>query len=181
MISAVSLSAPQEVIIGAGANLGDPLLQLVSAVRELARSLEVKRVSSVYLTSPVGLRNQPDFHNLVLVGDTVQTPAEVHAELIRIETAAGRRRGPRNGPRHLDLDLLAYAACVDQSPALTLPHPRLHQRRFVLEPLVEVAPRWIHPVFGLSSGTLLERLDTSERVVRVGALADLAGGFESAG
>ncbi len=168
-------------MIGMGANLGDPLRQFLRAMDELRTSVDVQRVSSVYLTSPVGPQDQPDFHNLVLLGCTILSPDELLAELMRIESSVGRRRGVRDGPRHLDLDLLAYGARVEESPTLTLPHPRLHLRRFVLDPLAEIAPEWRHPVSGLSATALLDRADGDEKVIRLGAFTALTASLERSG
>ncbi|MCL2636681.1 MAG: 2-amino-4-hydroxy-6-hydroxymethyldihydropteridine diphosphokinase [Betaproteobacteria bacterium] len=128
--------------VALGANLGDPASTLRAAFGALANlpASRVVRCSSLYRTAPVGLVNQPDFINAVALLETTLEPAQLLAELLAIEGRFGRRRGERNGPRSLDLDLLLYDECRFDQPELTLPHPRLHLRAFVLRPLAEIAP-----------------------------------------
>ena len=113
------------------------------------------RLSPLYRTSPVGGPPQPPFVNAVLAGFTHLSPEQLLAHLKRLERAAGRRRGPRHGPRPLDLDLLLYDAVVRASPAPVLPHPRLTSRLFVLVPLADVAPRRTVPGTGKTVARLL--------------------------
>lgn len=159
-----------EILIGAGANLGDPVGQLRAAVRMLGQVITIHRISSLYRTEPVGHRDQPDFHNLVLAARTALAPGDVLAQLQAVEAALGRERTFANAPRTLDLDLLAYGGRVMDTPALTLPHPRMHLRGFVLHPLVEIAPEWRHPVQGHTARELLSCAPALERVERAGAL-----------
>lgn len=128
--------------IALGANIGDPKSTLLAAFAALANLPEsrVARCSSLYLTAPVGLHNQPDFINAVAVIETTLAPESLLDALLDIEARFGRVRGERNGPRVLDLDLLLYDNATLDLPRLTLPHPRLHLRAFVLVPLAEVAP-----------------------------------------
>ncbi len=128
--------------VALGANLGDPASTLRAAFGALANLPESRllRCSSLYRTAPVGLINQPDFINAVALLDTTLTPSQLLAELFDIEGRFGRRRGEKNGPRSLDLDLLLYDERRLDLPELTLPHPRLHLRAFVLRPLAEIAP-----------------------------------------
>ncbi len=162
------------VLLGLGANLGDPLAQLARAVELLGAHVEVEAVSSVYRTQPVGHADQPDFMNLVLAGRTALVPAELLAAAQEVETALGRRRSFRNAPRIIDVDLLAYDDRVMRTLALTLPHPRLHLRGFVLHPLAEVAPEWRHPVLGRTARELLSSATALERVEPLGPLPRLA-------
>lgn len=168
-------STEHEVIVGLGANLGEPRQQLARAVEVLGTYLRVERVSSVYRTEPVGHADQPDFYNLVLVGWTALEPAELLRGVQEVEDALGRRRSFRNAPRTIDVDLLAYGDRVMRTPRLTLPHPRLHLRGFVLHPLAEVAPEWRHPVLGFTARELLSTATALERVEPVGALATPGG------
>jgi 2-amino-4-hydroxy-6-hydroxymethyldihydropteridine diphosphokinase len=127
--------------VGLGGNLGDPAAALQDALDALDRifGVELTAVSSVYQSAPVGLSAQPDFLNAVARIDTSLEPGELLEQLLRIETEQGRVRvGERFGPRLIDLDLLLYNETVLQSEVLTLPHPRMLERRFVLEPLAEL-------------------------------------------
>ena len=127
--------------VGLGGNLGDPAAALQDALDALGRifGVELSAVSSVYQSAPDGLSAQPDFLNAVARIDTSLEPGELLEQLLRIETEQGRvRLGERFGPRLIDLDLLLYNETVLQSEGLTLPHPRMLERRFVLEPLAEL-------------------------------------------
>jgi len=128
--------------IGLGSNLAGPLVQVRQALVELD-SIPGTRVtarSSFYRTSPVGLLEQPDFINAVASVRTTLKPLALLAALLAIENRHGRRRSMRNAPRTLDLDLLLYGEQVLGQDGLSLPHPRLHERAFVLAPLAEIAP-----------------------------------------
>jgi 2-amino-4-hydroxy-6-hydroxymethyldihydropteridine diphosphokinase len=159
-----------EVLVGLGANLGQPEAQLRWAVQALARVLNSLRVSSLYRSAPVGYRDQPDFFNLACRGETSLPAHDLFAELQRIEQGLGRRRSFANAPRTIDLDLLAVGEQVIRTPELTLPHPRLHERAFVLVPLLEIAPAWRHPESGLEVAEMLRALAPSDPVERVGEL-----------
>jgi 2-amino-4-hydroxy-6-hydroxymethyldihydropteridine diphosphokinase len=127
--------------VGLGANLGDPRAALVEALAALARlpDSNIVALSSLYRTAPIDA-DGPDFVNAVAGLDTALPPEALLAALLRIEDAAGRARPYRNAPRLLDLDLLLHGDAIRASPSLTLPHPRLHARAFVLAPLAELAP-----------------------------------------
>lgn len=133
--------------VALGANIGDPKATLLAAFAALANIPEsrVARCSSLYLTAPVGLHNQPDFINAVALLETTLAPEALLDALFDIEARSGRVRRDRNGPRTLDLDLLLYNDAELDLPRLTLPHPRLHLRAFVLLPLAELAPGLIIP------------------------------------
>ena len=128
--------------IALGANLGNPTAAVLAAFAALANLPEsrVARCSSLYRTAPVGILSQPDFVNAVAVLETTLAPEALLDALLDIEARFGRVRRERNGPRTLDLDLLLYDDIELDLPRLTLPHPRLHLRAFVLLPLAEVAP-----------------------------------------
>jgi 2-amino-4-hydroxy-6-hydroxymethyldihydropteridine diphosphokinase len=128
--------------VALGANLGDPKATVLAAFAALANLPEsrVARCSSLYRTAPVGILDQPDFINAVALLETSLTPDSLLDALLDIEARFGRIRRERNGPRTLDLDLLLYDDIELDLPRLTLPHPRLHLRAFVLLPLAEVAP-----------------------------------------
>ena len=131
-----------EVYLGLGSNLGDRGAALRTALAALpaATGGQVRRVSRLYETAPWGVTDQPPFLNAVAVLETPLAPAALLAALKELEAAAGRTAGPRWGPRPLDLDILLYGALTLDDPALTIPHPRLLVRRFVLAPLADVWP-----------------------------------------
>jgi 2-amino-4-hydroxy-6-hydroxymethyldihydropteridine diphosphokinase len=136
------------IYVGLGSNLGDRAGNLLLAVRGILEArFDVTRLSGIYETQPLGDVPQPTFLNMVaeLSGETVHTPEQLMARLLRVEYALGRTRDIPNGPRTIDLDLLLFKDHISNSDFLTLPHPRLHKRRFVLVPLAEIAPEVIHP------------------------------------
>ena len=146
--------------VALGSNLGaraDTIAQAVDALRLLGT---VQTVSPLLQTAPVGYADQPDFLNGALLLDTALTPQELLHALLRIEGEHGRDRshGIAKGPRTLDLDLLLYDDVVMETAELTLPHPELHRRRFVLEPLAAIAPDMVHPVLQRSILELLQAL-----------------------
>ena len=128
--------------VALGANLGDPVAAVQAALAALAGLPEsrVVRASSLYRTAPVGLSNQPDFINAVAALETALAPEALLDALFAIEAGFGRVRAAKNGPRTIDLDLLLHGDLELAQPRLTLPHPRLHLRAFVLVPLAEIAP-----------------------------------------
>src|SRR5688572_17104546 len=132
----------------------------------LDAGLEVIRLSHIYETEPVETFSQPLFLNQVaeLRGSTLPPPETVMARLLRIEYALGRRRELEKGPRLIDLDLLLYRQHTSDSAFLTLPHPRLHARRFVLQPLAELAPELVHPSLKKTITALLEKVDDGSLV-----------------
>ena len=137
--------------IGLGSNLDDPATQIRAGMAALARLAEtrVEACSSLYHSAPVGRQDQPDFVNAVCRVRTGLAPAALMHDLLEIESRHGReRRGEKGGPRTLDLDLLLYGAEAIQSAALTVPHPRLHERAFVLYPLSELEPDLVIPGHG---------------------------------
>lgn len=144
--------------IGLGANLGDREGTLREAVRRLATLGEVTAVSSLYETEPVGYREQPPFLNAAVALQTRLAPEELMAAMLAIERGLGRTRSFRNAPRTLDLDLLLVDDRILDAPGLALPHPRLHERAFVLAPLAEIAPTAIHPEYDASIAALLANL-----------------------
>ena len=152
--------------LGLGSNLGPRLNLLKTAVGELASlpQTEVLSLSSLYETEPVGVKDQPWFLNLVLVLHTAIPPEELLHRLKGIEGQMGREGGRRWGPRPIDLDILLYGDLILDSPRLVIPHPRMHQRSFVLLPLAELAPQLVHPVLGKRIGKLAEGLSPQEVV-----------------
>jgi 2-amino-4-hydroxy-6-hydroxymethyldihydropteridine diphosphokinase len=154
--------------VGLGSNLGDRAGHLLLGVRGMAGAgLRVARLSSVYETEPVGVREaQPPFLNMVAEVEVSRlvSPEQLLARLLRVEYACGRRRGGATTARTLDLDLLLFGGERRESEYLTLPHPRLHLRRFVLAPLAELAPDLTHPVAQKTIGELLSALEDDSEV-----------------
>ena len=150
--------------IALGSNLesrfGDREGNLWEAVERIRELGEVKAVSSGYDTEPVGYLDQPRFLNAALVLETSLEPTELMRALLEVEQAMGRERvgAVAKGPRVIDLDLLLYGQVVMNTTELTLPHPEMLERRFVLEPLAEIAPGMVHPVLGLTVGEMLARV-----------------------
>jgi len=136
--------------VALGSNLGNPVSTVEDAIDAMAalRGSLLKAISSLYRTAPVGLKHQPDFINAVVALDTRLGPRELLDELFALEARFGRVREPgsvKNAPRTLDLDLLLHGDSVLNDPTLILPHPRMHERAFVLAPLAEIAPNLIVP------------------------------------
>jgi len=155
--------------IALGSNLesgfGDRAANLREAVERVRGLGEVKAVSSMYDTEPVGYRDQPRFLNAALLLETELPPLELMRGLLGVEQAMGRERSDvvLKGPRVIDLDLLLYGQVVMATAELSLPHPAMQERRFVLEPLAEIAPGMVHPVLGLTVGEMLARVGIGTR------------------
>lgn len=145
-------------IAGLGGDMGPVEQTLGRALRHLEASLGPLKVASLYRSAPVSPVAQPDFLNTAALAYTALPPEAVLALAKALERAAGRRRGVRFGPRPLDIDLLLYGDRQSAAPELTLPHPRLRERRFMLEPLAEIAPDWPVPPEGVPVRDLLSRL-----------------------
>ena len=159
----------QNAYVGFGSNLGDRAGYLLLAVRGmLDAGLDVIRLSSIYETEPVEYENQPAFLNMVaeLRGSTLLSPEQMLARLLRIEYALGRTRDIHLGPRTIDLDLLIFKDQQLESEFLTVPHPRIALRRFVLVPLNELAPRLVHPVLRKPISELLTQTKDRSTVTR---------------
>jgi 2-amino-4-hydroxy-6-hydroxymethyldihydropteridine diphosphokinase len=153
------------VSLGLGSNLGDREAHLEGGLAALrARGLVVRRVSTVYETEPVGGPPQGPYLNLVAVGETALAPEELLQAALEAEAEAGRVRTVPGAPRTLDVDILFYGDAVRRSGAVLLPHPRLHERRFVLVPLAEVAPWWRHPLLDRTAAELLAQCPDRSRV-----------------
>ncbi len=156
------MSASAAIALGSNldSGFGDREANLREAVRRLEGLGTVSAVSSFFDTEPVGLIEQPRFINAALLLETTLGPAELMRGLLETERTMGRDRTATamKGPRVIDLDLLLYGDRVLWTDELILPHPAMGERRFVLEPLAEIAPQWMHPVLGITVQELLERL-----------------------
>jgi len=152
--------------IGIGSNLGDKVKNCQTAVRYLGATpgIEVAEISSLYCTEPVGYEDQDWFINCVVEVNTSLTPREIFLRCKEIERTMGRTHLVKWGPRVIDLDLLFYNDLVMKESDLEIPHPRLHERGFVLLPLTEVRPDWVHPVFQKTISELKQELTDSHQV-----------------
>ena len=152
------------IFIGAGSNLEDRENHLAEAKRllEYTRYFNFLRTSPVYETEPVGGPPQGKYLNAVWEAETYLYPYETLREFLAVESAFGRIRAEKNGPRTLDLDLLFYDDRIIHEPGLDVPHPRLHERFFVLKPLSDIAPDWKHPELGKTACELLAAVSHAE-------------------
>lgn len=161
-MNAKARPAAATAYIGFGSNLGDTLGNIDRGIEALLAGggVAVTARSPLYRTEPVGFADQDWFVNGAARIETALSPDALLQRLKEIEAAAGRRPGGvRNGPRELDLDILLYGDASFSRPDLTVPHPRMHERRFVLKPLCDIDPHIMHPVFRQSVGDLLAALD----------------------
>ena len=148
------------IYLSLGSNLGDRAENLRAAVEALAPEIRVIKKSSIYETPPWGVREQPPFLNQVLLTESNLPPRALLRFLKEREKILGRVPSFRYGPRLIDIDILFYDDLLLESPTLTLPHPRIPERAFVLVPLVELAPNLRHPALGKTMQELLAPLDT---------------------
>jgi len=160
----------KDIFIALGSNVGERELNLLRAVAEIAKipAAKVRALSPFYDTEPVGMIAADNFLNAVLRLESSLTPENLLSELMRIEGETfQRQRNNRVDSRRMDLDILFYGnALIDRPPSLVIPHPRLHERRFVLEPLAEIAPEFMHPLLQKTVSRLLGELKDSSRVVK---------------
>jgi 2-amino-4-hydroxy-6-hydroxymethyldihydropteridine diphosphokinase len=152
------------VYLALGSNMGNRLANLKNAIGNLPPQMNVRRKSTVYETPPWGFKDQPAFLNQVVMAETYLDAESLLGHLKRLETALGREPGFPNGPRLIDMDILFYDDLVMDSPPLVIPHPRLHQRAFVLVPLNDIAPDLVHPVLDTPVSELLLDVNRMEIV-----------------
>lgn len=150
------------VYLALGSNMGNRLANLKAALSNLTPQMAVKLKSSVYETPPWGFTEQAEFLNQVIMVETYLQPQALLSHLKRLETALGRVPSFQNGPRLIDIDILFFDDLVLNTPPLVIPHPRLHERAFVLVPLAEIAPDLVHPVLNSPIHELLDRADRSD-------------------
>lgn len=157
-------SVPELVYLSLGSNLGDRAAHLRAAIERLAEAGTVRATSALYETEPVDFRDQPWFVNCVVALETGSTPRDLLAHALAIEEAMGRRRTRDKGPRAIDIDILLFGNRVIDEPDLKIPHPAMHQRRFVLAPLAEIAAGVLHPAIKKTARQLLAGLPTGQAV-----------------
>ena len=154
------------VYLSLGSNLGDREKYLREAVSRLGELGVIRQVSAFYETQPVEVRGeQPWFLNCALAMETELTPLVFLSQVLAVEQSMGRIRREPKGPRTIDIDIVFFANDVLDTPELTVPHPAMHQRRFVMEPLAEIAPALVHPVLQRSVRDLLDSLPTDSGLV----------------
>jgi 2-amino-4-hydroxy-6-hydroxymethyldihydropteridine diphosphokinase len=155
---------PHLVYLSLGSNIGNREAHLREAIRRLQSAGKLRSVSSIYETEPVEFTDQPQFLNCAVALETSSTPEQLMLQLLTIEKAMGRQRIQKKGPRTIDLDILLYGDEVVDTPGLTIPHPAMQHRRFVLEPLAEIAPEVRHPVLKKTVRRLLDELPPGQEV-----------------
>jgi 2-amino-4-hydroxy-6-hydroxymethyldihydropteridine diphosphokinase len=163
---AFSPSRPHRTFLSLGSNLGSREHNLEQGVQFLTEAgIQIIRASSIYSTEPVDFQDQSWFLNQIVLAATQLKPVDLLEECLRVESLLGRHRTISKGPRSLDLDILLYEDWVIRETGLTIPHPRLHLRRFVLVPLVEIEPQLVHPLLHEPVAWLLERCQDRAQVV----------------
>jgi 2-amino-4-hydroxy-6-hydroxymethyldihydropteridine diphosphokinase len=160
---------PQLAYLSLGSNVGDRAEQLRDAQAQLSAAGRVVATSSLYETEPVEFTAQPWFLNCALALETEKTPQQLMSTILGIEQEMGRRRMQKKGPRSIDIDILLFGDAVIDSPELTVPHPAMHQRRFVLDPLAEIASEVQHPLLRKTIRELLDALPAGQAVRKIKA------------
>ena len=151
------------ILLALGSNLGDRMKNLARARTLLDQTITLRAVSRIYETEPWGVIEQPRFLNQTLLAETELSPNDLLTLVKRIEMEMGRDFSTvRYGPRIIDIDILGYDDLIFHSSRLTIPHKRLHERAFVLIPLNEIAPDWVHPGLGLTVTQMLMQLDVAD-------------------
>lgn len=152
------------VYIGLGSNLGDRVAYLREAVQRLSAIIKIEKASQLYVAAPLGYVRDDAFINAAVCGKTTLKPLDLLELMQGIESSMGRRPGVQYGPRPIDLDILFYDAVQMETRKLTIPHPRIAQRAFVLRPLVEIAPNLMHPVMYYTVSQLLQDAEDAHQV-----------------
>ncbi|MCY4474429.1 MAG: 2-amino-4-hydroxy-6-hydroxymethyldihydropteridine diphosphokinase [Chloroflexi bacterium] len=166
---------PETVYIGLGSNLGDRIANLRSAINAIKQFGDSIELSAVYETEPFGVdEEQPKYLNMVVVIRTNLLPTVILSKFLGIERTHGRTRNRQNESRTLDIDILMVGSQVLETPELALPHPRMHERAFVMLPLSEIAPQAVHPTLKLTVSEIANQFG-HQGVYRVGEIDELAG------
>jgi 2-amino-4-hydroxy-6-hydroxymethyldihydropteridine diphosphokinase len=162
------MTEPVTAYIGTGSNMGDREAYCEEAVRLVSRfpATSIIRVSSLYETAPMERTDQDWFINCVTAVRTTLSPHELLRACQEVEQLLGRKRSVRFGPRTIDMDILFYGDRIIQEPGLTIPHPRAHERRFVLEPMAEIAPELTHPALRKTVVQILKELQNHQEIRR---------------
>jgi len=156
-----SLIMTHQIYLSLGSNLGDRLNNLRKAISLLPPKVKVSQQSSIYETEPWGYTDQPTFLNQVIKAETDLEPTSLLAFVKSLETSMGRQESFRFGPRSIDLDILFYDKFVMNTPQLTIPHPRIAERAFILVPLAEIAPDLVHPILNKTIQLLKTNVDST--------------------
>lgn len=164
MIITAPMKDKIKAFIALGTNDGNRESNIQTALEEIAQFAKIVQKSSIYNTEPVGFKNQSDFLNMVIAIETKLNPVELMIKLEEIEHKMGKNKEFENGPRLIDLDILFYDDRVVRHSHFEIPHPRLHQRNFVLTPLAEIAPKLTHPILDKTIEYLKVNLKSSEKI-----------------
>ena len=160
-------AAMRDVYLGLGSNIGNKRAHIELAIARIAESMAVQRLSSLYETAPVGFLDQDWFLNCVVEVETERTAREA-ADLLRgLELEMGRRRETPGGPRTIDIDILFFGTEIIDEQGLQVPHPRLHQRLFVLAPMTELRADFVHPVLGVTVAEAARKLEGTQEIRRI--------------
>ena len=157
------------ILVGIGSNLcskkyGKPVDNCKEAIEVLKKKMIIDSLSPWYQSEPLPVSNQPWYINGVLKVKTSLNPNNLLNTLLKVENSFGRTREKKNEPRVIDLDLLTYNDLVIDSKLLVMPHPRMHKRRFVLDPLIDIAPEWVHPIFKIKATELRKKLKDQQNI-----------------
>ena len=154
----------RDIYLGLGSNIGDKRAHIARAIGRIAELVTVRRVSSFYETAPVGFLDQDWFLNGVIELESEITACELAPLLLGLELEMGRRRDVSGGPRTIDIDILFHGSEVIDEQDLQIPHPRLHERLFVLAPLTELCPDFVHPILGIAVAKLTQKLAGKQQI-----------------
>ena len=172
-MAVIQLIAMETVYLGLGSNLGDREANLKKALESLSGQVRIETVSAIYETEPVGYEDQPWFLNLVCCGETELEPPDLLLFVKGIEARMDREESFRNAPRTIDIDILFYGDRVIETDDLTIPHPRVAERGFVMVPFAKIAPALVHPKNGKTINDLLSELDDTKQVREWGNVSSI--------